>query len=157
MNHVKNAFLQFQSRADKGHVDFYCNGVIGGAIEVLLDATESSVSQNIDEHANRFVEDKEKCKYKYKHWALLHFAMTKPVILPTDTAIHDRVYTYSHENNALYQGKKVIKQPAVLSLPCPGRVPYIPLSKRSFTTSTAAATNSSLFSRHFSTVVRRFL
>jgi hypothetical protein len=52
--------------------------------------------------------------------------MTKgKVVLPEDTKLHKKVYTYVHESNALYRGTKVIKQPALESRPAPHTVKYI--------------------------------
>ncbi len=129
---VRNVFMEFQSRAAQGRVDFYCNGIIDGVIENLCDATKTmniaskGGSQDIDEHHSRFTSQ----KYQWSNWAILNFEMSKSKeerILPRDETYHSRVYTYVHADNTLYQGKAPIKSPAVLSLKATGRkVDYIP-------------------------------
>lgn len=47
-------------------------------------------------------------------WTLLNVVTTgTAVALPADRALHEHIYTYVHEANALYQGKFVIEQPVV--------------------------------------------
>jgi hypothetical protein len=150
---VSNVFIQNQSRADSGHVDFYCSGFINGAIEFLLDPTSSSHSQNMNDPISRFTSK----KYNYKNWAIVSFAMSKKLILPTEVNPHDRVYTYVHDENALYHGTGVIKQPAVESRSSVHMVKYVPLSKRlenSTKRSYSTAANLSFFSRSFSAMTR---
>ena len=120
---ISNAFVSFQERASEGtgRVDFYINGVADCAIEVLLNAvrrkekTAKFQSQDIDQHLLRFHGD----KYAWSRFALLNFAMTKEIVLPTDPAHNDKVYTYVHSTNTLYRGEKAIKAPAVRAFPCP--------------------------------------
>jgi hypothetical protein len=153
---VSNVYIQNQSRSDSGHVDFYCNGFINGAIEFLLDPTISSKSQNVDEHIGRFTGDE--IKYKYKNWALVSFTTSKGLILPTKVTLHDKVYTYAHNENALYLGKEIIKQPAVESRSSVHKVEYVPWSDRMLKKSTkrsySTVANLSFFSRSFSTMTR---
>jgi hypothetical protein len=114
---VSNVFLQSQSRAESGFVDYYCNGFINGAVEFLVNG------HTFETHINRFHEK----KYNYQNWALFNFSMGKgKVVLPKDEKLHDKVYTYVHASNALYRGTIVIKQPAVESRPAPHMVKYKP-------------------------------
>lgn len=119
---ISNAFVSFQKRASagKGRVDFYISGVADCAIEVLLnavrrkDATATFQSQDIDQPFLRFHGD----KYAWSRFALLNFAMTKNIVLPTNPAHNDKVYTYVHSTNTLYRGENAIKAPAVKAFPC---------------------------------------
>ncbi len=148
VEHVSNVYIQSQSRATSGHVDFYCNGFINGAIEVLHNASPSSTGQNMEEHVSRFRES----KYDFENWAILHFVTkkSKKLILPAMESLHDRIYTYDHEANALYQGRVIIKQPAIMSFPSAKRVEYRPFCERLHLTKTdSEAMNGDHYEEHY--------
>jgi hypothetical protein len=131
---ISNVYLQCQSRAIRGHVDYFCNGLINGAIEFLLNATPFNYgSQSMHEHLQRF----ESKKYNYKNWALVNLVMTPPkkkgIVLPEKTKYLDRVYTLIYSENALYRGSTVINQPAILALPSQKNVKYVKRSKGNMT------------------------
>ena len=115
---IPNAYLQFQERAENGRVDFYLNGLADTAIEVTLDATQTvdptkkGNSQDIDAHLKRF----EDGDYPWQRFVLFNFAMSKDKVLPRNTSVHDKVYTFVRSTNALYCGDKFIKSPAIPKL-----------------------------------------
>jgi hypothetical protein len=143
--YITNASLQFQVRARSGRVDFFCNGHIDGAIEVLLNAVASKGgSQSFPDHLARFRSG----KYPWINYALLNFDM-RPVqskkqklILPECTMEEQlRLYTYVHRENALYRGTELIKRPAVRSLEMVGKrhiyvspIKKVKIQKRSYLT-----------------------
>ena len=112
---VANVHVEFQRRSGKrGWVDFYLNGRVDTALEVIRNATQTANvnskrgSADIDEHLERFTSHKK--KYNFQHFALLNFAMEgKEVVLPRDMTHHDKVYTYDHATNALYRGSEIIR------------------------------------------------
>ncbi len=128
-----NAFLQFQAPSTKGNVDFYVNGFCDCAVEVIRNATQTVSddakpgSLDIDAHLNRFL----KGQYPWKRFVLFNFAMNgfhgDMPVLPKALGYHSYVYSYDHKNNRLYRGSKIIRAPAVTSLPCP--VPSVPYAK----------------------------
>lgn len=124
----RNLHLSYQEPQGGTWVDFFVNGSINGAVEVLRDATQRQSpsakpgSQDIDEHLERFTSG----QYAIENFVLLNFAMTYRrggLVLPKDAAHHDQVFTYVHSENALYCGSKFITAPAVHSMSCPGTPP----------------------------------
>jgi hypothetical protein len=133
---IPNAYLQFQERGVSGVVDVYLNGFADTAIEVMLNATQTTdvdstrQSQDIDGHLKRFRGD----KYHCKRYVLFNFAMTKDkVVLPKDETAHDKVYTYVRSTNTLYRGAKPIKSSAIPNL-SGGSRPFNDSQTRSFST-----------------------
>lgn len=140
---IPNALLHFQERAKdrSGAVDFYLNGFADTAIEVMLDATQTlnpetkGQSQDIDMHRQRFL-----ANYNWKRFVLFNFAMSNDkVILPRDSTVHNRVYTFVRSTNTLYRGMEPIKTPAI---------PYLSGGSRPINDGQT---------RSFSTVVKRFM
>ncbi len=142
--------LQFHSRAYTGSkiVDFFFSGTSttnNGIIELMFNAVHSKGQvQSMPDHLVRFSGEKD----RVKNWAILNFAMTSaaqtqaeksmsPGLLPSTytTKQLSRVYTYVHEENALYQGNDLIKKPAVCVLtsdetPTHVHHAYVPLRER---------------------------
>jgi hypothetical protein len=115
MQKIPNAHIAFQECSASGMVYLYLNSFADTAIEVMVDATQSSEkskcrSQDIDEHLERFRDG----KYDWKRYVLFNFAMKNDkVVLPWDTSAHDKVYTFVRSTNTLYRGMKPIKFNAV--------------------------------------------
>lgn len=120
----ENVHLQFQYPGTSGHVDFYVNGNINGAVEVQRNACHESKNskggQDIDEHIDRFVSG----QYPFTAFVLLNFAMDRgaKVVLPKNVKnviYHNRVFTYKHSTNKLFRGEAEIRSPAVNKLTSP--------------------------------------
>jgi hypothetical protein len=133
---IPNAYLHFQERAVSGVVDFYLNGFADTAIEVMLDATQTTdpkstqQSQDIDRHQERFRNG----QYEWKRYVLFNFAISNDkVVLPRDTSAHDKVYTFVRSTNTLYRGNKPITSPAIPKL-SGGSRPFKDGQTRSFST-----------------------
>lgn len=115
--HIPNVHMEFQAAAGGGWVDFYVNGRIDTALEVIRNATRTvkggskGASTDIDDHLERFTSGD---KYVFNQFALLNFALKgdRPV-LPRDKTHHDKVYTYVYADNALYRGNNCIRRNAV--------------------------------------------
>lgn len=113
---VPNAYLQFQERGISGLVDFYLNSHAETAIEVLLNATQTTLhpastrqSQDIDSHADRFLSG----KYPWTRYVLFNFAWDKnEVVLPRNESLQKRTYTFVRKSNTLYRGATLIKENA---------------------------------------------
>jgi hypothetical protein len=92
--YISNLFIQFQSRAVNGRVDFYCNGFANCVIEILLNAVNSNAEVPPSQDMNQFYRRFTSGNYAWKNWGILNFAISKPnVIVPTDSNVHhDRVY-----------------------------------------------------------------
>ena len=115
---VPNACLHYEVRGESGSVDFYLNSS-DTAIELMLNATQTAdpnsarQSQDIDEHRKRF----SPYKYQWKNYVLFNFAMKGDrVVLPRDTSVHDKVYTFVRSTNTLYRGNNLIRSPAIPNL-----------------------------------------
>jgi hypothetical protein len=135
MQKIPNAYITFQERSASGMVDLYLNSFADTAIEVLLDATQTSDkrnrrSQDIDEHLERFHD----AKYDWKRYVLFNFAMkNSKVVLPMDPSAHDKVFTFVRSTNTLYRGNIPIKVNAVPKL-SGGSRPFKSGQTRSFST-----------------------
>eukprot|EP01033_Poteriospumella_lacustris_P012901 gene12901-9231_t len=113
---VPNAYLQFQERGISGLVDFYLNSHAESAIEVMLNATQTTLdpastrqSQDIDSHADRFLSG----KYPWTRYVLFNFAWDKnEVVLPRNESLQKRTYTFVRRSNTLYRGATLIKENA---------------------------------------------
>lgn len=124
-------------------VTFSCvDSVDDGAIKVVHDAIEEKLIPP---------------KYNYKNQALLNFAIKTSLVLPSDKNLYDRVYTYVHEQNALYHDNTVIKQPAVKAFACSNNVKYVPWRDRMIKTPYCTTADTSFPPRYFSTMIRRCL
>ncbi len=107
----RNAYLRSQetSSNNKGHVDYYLNGFADTAIEFIRDATTKTEKAknvrdtDIDLHLNRFLTK----DYPWKRFAIVNFAIShRKIVLPKDSAHHEKIYTYVHKTNSLYRGEK---------------------------------------------------
>ena len=79
-------------------------------------------------------------------WTLLNVVTSGiAVSLPADRKLHEHIYTYVHETNALYQGKFIIEQPVVEArgLRSARRVIFFAWKQRLHLTSTTSAVNAS--------------
>lgn len=79
-------------------------------------------------------------------WTLLNVVTSGTAVsLPADRTLHEHVYTYVHETNALYQGKFIIEQPVVEArgLRSARRVIFFAWKQRLHLTSTTATGNAS--------------
>jgi hypothetical protein len=131
--HVKenyaNIHMEFQDPRGGGYMDFYVDGFIDGAIEVLRNGTRAvndsaqKGSQDIDAHLERFLTGPYK-EMKDRPFALFNFAMEGKFVLPRNSEYHKNVYTYDHLANTLMRGNKIIRSPAVAGLPCKPRVAH---------------------------------
>lgn len=78
-------------------------------------------------------------------WTLLNVVTVgSAVVLPLDRNLHEHIYTYVHETNALYQGKFIIEQPIVESrgLRSVRRVIFFPWKQRLHQSSSATLSSS---------------
>lgn len=79
-------------------------------------------------------------------WTLLNVVTSGiAVSLPADRTLHEHIYTYVHETNALYRGQFIVEQPVVEArgLRSARRVIFFAWKQRLHLTSTTAAVNAS--------------
>lgn len=91
-----------------GYADFYVNGNCNCIIEFIRNATQATCNK----HLNRFLSG----KYPWKKLIMFNFALSTGIVLPTNEAYHNIVFTYVHSENTLFCGNTAIRSPAVFSL-----------------------------------------
>jgi hypothetical protein len=96
---VTNLYVAAQARGVSGLVDFIVDGIVGGAIELVVNGNK------MDEHSRRFSDR----KYPWRYNAILNIQLRgNKVILPSSQCNydHEKVYTYILETNTLFKGKQ---------------------------------------------------